>query len=841
MRYNQSLYQRWLVILLTVAGLLNWTLLPASFTARADRSATAAGVPETALKPTLSDTTQARVRAAYGELPMRFERNQGQFDERVRFAARGTGYGLWLTGDEALLSLRSGERQAAVIRMKLVKANGKAQARGEDELPGHSNYFVGNDPEKWRSQMSNYAKVVYSEVYRGVDLVYYGKGGELEYDFKVAAGANPGAIGWRIEGAQQVRIDAAGEMVISTAAGEVRQRRGVAYQEVGGERRAVAARYELRGRNEVRIALGPYDRRQPLVIDPVLSYSTFLGGNQDDFGRGIAVDAAGNAYVVGVTSSANFPVVAGGFQTTLSGFENVFVTKLNAAGSALIYSTYIGGSRGEEGAAIAVDAVGNAYLTGDTSSTDFPVTAGAFQSPLTGQPMVFVTKLNASGSALLYSARMGGGDDRGNAITIDGAGNAYVAGVSYEGNFPVTPNAFQTTFRGGRDNVSEWGDAFMAKLNASGAQLVYATYLGGDDGESANSIAIDSSGNAYVTGSTGSTNFPTTPGALQTSFQSVNCPPGHLFACEDGFVTKLNPTGTALVYSTYLGGNGPDVGYGIAINANGEAFVTGNTVSSNFPTANALQPTFKGYRDLFVSRLNASGSALIYSTYLGGSGDDQAGAIAIDAANVAYITGTTASTDFPTVNPIQATLGGGYDAFVAKLNASGSALGYSTYLGGDNYENLLGGAIAVDGLGNAYITGHTRSANFPTTPGAFQTAFGGGGSPGSPPADAFVAKITDADSSDICLQDDSNGNLLRFNVITGAYQFTNCRKGITLAGTGVVKVNFCKIQLHDSAAEHSVSAQVNICTHAGSAQVSVSGRSFTIADKDSTNNTCGCH
>jgi hypothetical protein len=395
MFYSQPAPSRLLVIFLTLAGLLNWTVLPAPANTPAQIVANAARAPEAALKPVAGGAAQARARAAYGQLPMRFERNQGQFDERVKFAARGAGYALWLTGDEALLSLQGGgsntsaadvarrefdqeprrkptsETKAAVIGMKLVNANRGARTRSEGEMPGHSNYFVGNDPAKWQTGVSHYAGVRYTGVYRGVDLVYYGNGRELEYDFKVAAGGDAAAIGWRIEGAKRLRVDASGELVISTAAGEVRQHQPIAYQGEAGKRRSVAARYMLRGKNQVGFALSRYDRRKPLVIDPVLVYSTFLGGSDDDAASAIAVDSAGNAYVTGYTYATDFPTTAA-FQPTSPGIGDTFVSKINASGTALIYSTYLGGNTDDLGYGIAVDGDGNAYVTGTTWSDDFP-------------------------------------------------------------------------------------------------------------------------------------------------------------------------------------------------------------------------------------------------------------------------------------------------------------------------------------------------------------------------------------------------------------------------------------------------------------------------------------
>jgi hypothetical protein len=459
-----------------------------------------------------------------------------------------------------------------------------------------------------------------------------------------------------------------------------------------------------------------------------LSYSTYLGGSLYDYATAIAVDSAGNAYITGWTYSGNFPTTVGAFQTTFGGSRDGFVTKLNASGTAVVYSTYLGGSSSGSssgGSGIAVDASGDAYVTGGTSSTNFPTTAGAFQTTPGGG---FVTELNPSGTALVYSTYFASGAA---GIVVDSGGNAYLTG-SAGANFPTTAGAFQTTLAGS-------ADAFVTKLNASGTALVYSTYLGGSGGEGFGGvggagIAVDSAGNAYVTGGMGS-NFPTTAGAFQTTYSG-----GH----NDAFVTKLNASGTALVYSTYLGGNASkgvvaQQGYGIAVDSTGNAYVTGQTSTTNFPTTTgAFQTTYGGAIEPFVTKLNASGTALVYSTYLGASHNtgafSQGYGIAVDNYDNAYVTGFTLSTDFPTTaGALQTTLGGsGGNAFVTEMNVSGTALVYSTYLGGTGGDQANG--IALDSAGNFYITGYA-TPSFPTTAGAYQTTYGGGD------GDGFVAEF----------------------------------------------------------------------------------------------------
>jgi hypothetical protein len=711
----------------------------------------ACGTVQAPVTPAKSDAARrVQVSETYGKLPVHFEANQGQTDEQVKFLARGKGHTLFLTPSEAVVVLTKREQTAkgkvqgarlrpeeggevtrTVLRMTFVGANPEPRLVGTEELPGKANYFIGNDRAKWRTNVPTYARVQYTNIYPGIGLVYYGNGRQVEYDFVVGPGANPNRILLGFEGADKLEVDAQGDLVLHTTAGAIRQRKPVIYQEVGGERREIAGGYVIKGTRQVGFRVAAYDASRPLVIDPALFYSTYLGGSDFDEGLSIAVDTSGNAYVTGQTGSADFPTTPGAFQTG-GPTGAAFVTKLNPTGSGIIYSTYLGGSSFDKGAGIAVDAAGNAYVTGETGSPDFPTTPGAFQTTLGGTGGdAFVTKLNPSGSGLVYSTYLGGslpefvgGGENGEGIAVDLAGNAYVVGCTSSTNFPTTPGAFQTTFGGVEDN-------FVTKLDPTGSMLVYSTYLGGSDQEFCPPrVAVDAAGSAYVTGFTDSTDFPTTPGAFQTTLSGP----------RDAFVTKVNPTGSGLAYSTYLGGSDEDFGHGIAVDTSGNAYVTGTTASTDFPTTpGAFQPTFGGNGDAFVTKLNPTGSGLVYSTYLGGSSDEFAtGGVAVDTAGNAYVTGSTISPNFPTTpGAFQPTFGGNGDAFVTKLNPTGSGLVYSTYLGGNADEN--GFAIAVDALptSNAYVTGLTASTNFPTTPGAFQPTFAGG-------FDVFVAKITEA-------------------------------------------------------------------------------------------------
>ena len=535
--------------------------------------------------------TQARVTEMYGRLPLSFQVNEGQTDVQVDFLSRGSGYSVFLLPTEAVLALRKPAPQShafdesdprapldrtihdrgadqSSLRLRLVAGNGSPMAFGLEELPDKSNYFIGNDPAQWSTNVSSYARVRYQDVYPGIDLIYYGNQRQLEYDFVVSPGADPSVIRLSFDGADKVDLDNEGNLVLHVAGGEVVQHAPIIYQEIDGEKRAIRGGYVLdavpdgQGQYQVGFQIGFYDSTIPLVIDPVLEYSTYLGGSDRDWAFGIDVDSSGSAYVTGHTYSTDFPT-AKPFQATLAPETNgadVFVTKLNAAGSELVYSTYLGGRGFDRGDGIAVDSFGNAYVTGLCGSDDFP-TAGPFQASIRGLADSFVTKLNATGSALVYSTYLGGSrSDWGNGIAVDSSGNAYVTGHTSSSDYP-TMNPFQAQPAGGG------GGAFVTKLNATGSGLVYSTYLGGSHGgEFGLGLAVDASGNAYVTGFTGSVDFPTV-----SPFQPNNWGGG------DAFVAKLGPQGSALVFSTYLGGSASDGGWSIAVDPSGNTYVTGRS------------------------------------------------------------------------------------------------------------------------------------------------------------------------------------------------------------------------------------------------------------------------
>jgi len=661
--------------------------------------------------------------------PLSFEVNKGQTDPSVRFLARASNYTCYFTKDEMVMS-RPGLNGTDVVRMRFAGGSKRVRISGREPQAGKTNYFLGNDPARWHRDVANYAAVKYSGVYPGIDVVYYGNQRQLEYDIIVGAGANPERIALAFEGVKTLSIDQGGNLVLETPGGTLVQQKPVIYQNSGTGRESVAGRYVLLAGQRAGFAVAGYDKSRPLVIDPVLHSSTYLGGAGNDIGRAIAIDSAGNSYITGETNSLDFPgAITSGIQPANAGGYDVFVTKFNAAGSARLYTTYLGGSHHDFGFAIAVDGAGNAYVTGETSSptvaaagsSPFP-RMGPFQNSYGLGGDAFITKINVDGNALLYSSYYGhSGTERGYGIAVDSAGSAYVTGSTNS-----------TTLPGGAVQVvGNSVDSFVAKVNAAGSGLVYSVYLGGNGSEASTEgggIAVDSAGDAYVAGTTASTNFP---GTSLSTIQSIY---GGEF--NDGYVAKLNATG-AVVYGTYLGGLGREQVYGIAIDSANNAYVTGVTDSTNFPTKFPLQAARAGVtgNDAFITKINAAGSALLYSTYLGGTGGDIGYAIAVDGSNNAYVSGWTGSTDFRSESPIQASNAGSTDMFVTAINSEGSLLLYSTYLGGSNGAEH-GYGIAVDGAGNARVTGSTSSTNFPTVSPALQPMIGGAGS-----TDAFVVTI----------------------------------------------------------------------------------------------------
>jgi hypothetical protein len=623
-------------------------------------------------------TPAAPARPALEQLPLVFEQNAGQVDPAVHFQARGLGGMVYFTQREIVMTLpRDGAAQDGLLSVLRLAFDGASETEvtGADILAGTVSYFIGDDSTRWRNDIATYGAVAYHGLYPGVDLRYDGTGGRLKGTFTVAPGTDPSTIRWRYSGAESVVVDSATGDLRVTPAGAAQgaslsEAAPVAWQEIGTRRVPVDARYAVAADGSTSFVLGAYDRTQPLIIDPTLTFSTALGGSLADRATGVAVDSAGNTYITGYTSSTNFPT-GNAVQATYKGEADTFVTKINPEGTARVYSTYLGGTDREGyygGGAIAVDLAGNAYITGSTTSADFP-TVGAIQDTLVHDSDFYVVKLSPSGNGLVYSTFLGGTErDVGEGIAVDYDGNAYVTGWGGR-NFPLAQPIFP--YKG--------SDAVVAKLNAGGSRLLYSTFLGGSGIDAGKAIAVDWEGSAYVGGFSNTTN--------STGFPLVNplqrTPGGGI----EGFVAKLNPAGDALVYSTYLGGSGSDWVEGVGVDEAGNVAVMGNTQSTNFPTRSAYQGTYGGGAlDAFVTKLNAAGSDFVFSTYLGGnfaenSVSDRDGGIAVDPEGGIYVTGWTASSNFRLVDPLQPRRPGS-DAFVTKFRANGTVV-YSTPLGGN--------------------------------------------------------------------------------------------------------------------------------------------------------------
>ena len=684
----------------------------------------------------------------FGQLPLSFEANRGQTAKNVDFVARGGGYAMFLSPTQATLSLKkSSAKTPTVVRMNLLGANAKARSKGTEKLPGKANYLLGNDRKQWRTGIETYRKVVYDEVYRGIDLIYYGQQRQLEYDFVVKPGASPQAIQLGFGGAKAVRVEQSGDLILHAHGGEVRWQRPVAYQEIKGARRLVDARYEL-GRVQdkaqgVSFVVGNYDKTRPLIIDPILLYSTYLGGTGNDGANAIAVNSSGDAYLAGETSSLDFP----GAQGAASGATDAFVTKLNASGSQVLFSTYVGGAGNDRARGIALNFSNNIYLAGDTASSDFPTQDAAQSAFGGGATDGFDTSLNDTGTEFNYSTYVGGsGADSCNGVAIDFSGNASLIGQTVSPDFPTSNSALQSSYGGGNS------DAFVTELDSSGAAL-YSTFLGGSDTDVGTAITIENTGAKIVTGVTASNNFPITS---FSAFQSS------LAGGTDTFLTRLDTSQSGLsglIYSTYFGGSGDD--RALALAGSSDFYLTGTTTSSDLPsTGTTFQDTNGGGTDAFIARFNPNTSSsslplfLFYATYLGGSGNDAGRGIAVDDSGNAYVTGDTTSTNFPTQNPLQAAHaadGGLRDAFASKLDSTGSVLNTSTYFGGngDDSANAL-----VLSSGDLYLAGITSSGDLPVTSGVAQPTKNAG-------TDAFVSKMSFGTSFVVINTNDAGAGSLR--------------------------------------------------------------------------------
>ena len=648
--------------------------------------------------------------------PALFAANLGQWqDPSIRYAFQGAGGAVAHTeGGPVFLLSQPGQAADGTSLVHTVSFSVTFEGAenvspvGRDPSGAVYNYYVG-DPSTWRTRVPTFETVAYLDLWSGIDLLTWGRRDGLKYEFHVAPGADPGQIRLHYQGIENLWIDEGGALHVVTPLGEVVDDAPFIYQDIGGQRVQVAGAFRLLDASTVSFAItGSYDLGAELVIDPAIAWSSYLGGDGDDFGIGVAVDTSGNALLTGTTATPppQFPTT-GGFDTTLGGTSDAFITKVSGTGS-LLWSTYLGGSGTEAGYGISVDGLGNAFVAGRTTSSNFPTTGG-FDTSLGGTEDAFITKVSGAG-ALLWSSYLGGsGKDNASSIATDGSGDVFVVGYTESSNFPTT-GGFDTALNG-------TSDAFVTKVSGAGA-LLWSSYLGGAGSEGANRVAANA-GNAYIVGSTTSSDFPTT-GGFDTALGGL----------KDAFVAKVTGGGS-LAWSSYLGGSGLDDGYGIAVDSSGDAFVTGETASSDFPTAGGFQATYGGgTADGFVAKISSSGS-LLWSSYLGGSGYDYGDSIAVDGSGDAYVTGETGSTNFPTSGGFDTSLGGTQDAFVAKVSAAG-ALVWSSYLGGSAGD--VGWGIAVDGSGNLFVTGYTTSTNFPTS-GGFDTTQGG-------LADVFVTKVS---------------------------------------------------------------------------------------------------
>jgi hypothetical protein len=677
--------------------------------------------PAATVRSARTATKEAKAVSGYGQLPLSFEENRGQTDSGVRYLSRGGGYTLFLTNRDAVLSLSNvdANRQSlsTTIRMRFAGSSAQPGVNGSEPQPGRSNYLSGSDSSKWQTGIRHFGRVTYEGIYPGVDAVYYGNQRQLEYDLILAPGADAKQIRLEFDGLSGMRIDRAGNLLLKTALGDLQQVRPVVYQMIDGRRNTVAARYTIHG-DQVGFEIARYDRRKPLVIDPVLQWSTFLGGSGLDVANGIAVDSNNSAYVVGYTASADFLEASRVLGVLRSGATDAFILKYAVNGASLLYSTFIAGSGNDQALGVAVDLTGAAYICGLTDSIDFPLVTPN-QNQFNGAQDGFVLKLRPAGDALAFSSYVGGfGTDVVNDIKLDADNNVVFAGSTNSTN--IFPTGF---YSGGLS------DAFAAKLNATGIGYVWTRMLGSTKADYANAVAVDSTGAVYVTGRTNGFSFPVTSGVMQGSIAVVDA--------YDAFVTKIG-TGGALEYSTFLGGSAYDEGASIGVDATFNAYVFGVTDSGNFPTTAPVQVGNAGNRDAFLTKINPTGTARVYSTYLGGSGTESAGRMAVNATTgTAYLTGATNSTNFPNVNAVQLVNNGLNDVFIVEMNAAGSALTSSTYVGGASDD--VGKAIAIDASNNLYVAGSTTSFNFPVLTPAQATLLG--------TQDGFVMKLSNCSTA----------------------------------------------------------------------------------------------
>ena len=740
------------LVLLAVAGGVLFTI-----DARTAQPGVAGGIHGGAA----SIAQRRQIQAAYDNLPLIFEINRGQTDPKVKFLARGMGYGLFLTAGEAVLKIQPFRKSAIVLSMALDGANQNAAVAGTDELPGKSNYFIGNDPKNWHRNVSQYARVRYQNVYPGIDLVYYGNQGQLEYDLEVAPGVDPKQVNLRFRGTDRMRIDGSGSLELAAGEGHVKLLAPRVYQKIGNQQRPVAGKFVLRANGRVGFEVGDYDRRRMLVIDPQLAYSTYLGGSAaescsaitgQDFVTGcpaIAVDSGLNAYIAGSTQSTDFPPQPG-VTGSLQGSADVFIAKFNSQASALLYATYFGGGGQDYPAGIAVDSGFNVFVSGTTDSTDFPALNGLTVTP-TAVDHVFVSKLDSAANLKYSTYLAGSGVDRASGLALDSQGRIYVTGTTTSTDFPTTPNSLSTLGGFVPPGTIELFFSKVDPTKSGTASLVYSTYLGGSAvkaGETPTAIgggvAVDSNCDAYISAGTNYTDMP-----LANAFQGTVTSTAGTNAWLGEFAVPTNSNcGSDLVlnYATYFGGTGNDVAYGVSVDTGRNAYIVGSTTSAGIAAAAIapFQAAIGGGMDAFVAKFaqpittgtTPGNVTLTYFSYLGGTGDEAGLAIVADTNGGARITGWTDSGNFPNSAPaLQAGPGGGIDAFYARIDttttSSTTPTSFTSYLGGSGKD--VGTGVALDFQSNSYVTGETASGNFPKL-NPFQAGLDGA-------SDAFVTKL----------------------------------------------------------------------------------------------------
>jgi len=678
-------------------------------------------VPETETfltkSPQLFEQKENEIKEKLGQIKGYFTENRGQIeDERIFFTYSKENVAF--LESEVLIHLNDREK-SSTVRISFEGAN-RIVPEGREKRAHLSSYFYGNDSSRWKTGVGNYKRIVYDELYDGIDLTYFSTERGLKYEFHVQPFISPNVIKMRYHGVRGLVVDTGGKLIVEAEGGVFKEEKPYSYQIVDDGMIEVESEYIVDG-NSVSIKIGKYDVSSELIIDPLI-YSTFVGGYKVDELNGITVDAEKNVYLTGSTESPDFPTTPDCFNDSHNEGgddpNDTFVVKLNPDGSKLLYSTFVGGSGYERGVSIAIDAEQNAYVMGGTKSSDFPTTADCFDNSFNGEfSDAFVFKLNLNGSELLYSTFVGGSQvDEGKVIVLDHAKNAYIGGNTYSPDFPTTEGCWD-------DSHNNGSDVFISKLNQDGSSLHYSTFIGGSKRELCGDITLDSLKNVYITGETDSPDFPTTVGCFDASYNG-----------GDVFVSKLNHDGSAILYSTFVGGDNIEFGNGITLDLENNAYVSGTTFSSDFPTtADCFDNSFNGeFSDAFVFKLSPDGSSLIYSTFLGGKASDNGGNIILDSENNAYIMGRTHSSDFPvTSDSYDGSYNEGGDIYISILNPAGSGLVYSTFVGGKNSE--WGSSIILDSKNNIYIGGVTKSSDFPTTDGCYDGSYNG-------ESDGFVLK-----------------------------------------------------------------------------------------------------